>query len=141
MAYYVYILKSLKDGKYYIGSAMSLIYHKEEKAKWEEQINFPNMQEKSPMWQTVLHFFTLVIILVFANWGKPGNDVISGGLYWLWTNIWYTTSVFGLVLVFSLIYILKMNYLPASSRGIKIVEQDHFRKLRRIVIIRAESPI
>ena len=52
-----------------IGSAMALIYRKEEKAKKEEQLTFPDIPEKRPMWQTSLHFFTLVLILVFANWG------------------------------------------------------------------------
>jgi uncharacterized membrane protein YraQ (UPF0718 family) len=93
-----------------IGSAMSMIYRKEEKAKREEQINFPDVPEKRPMWQTAFHFFTLVFILVFANWGKPAADVTSGGWYWLWINKWYITSVFALVLVFSLIYILKLKW-------------------------------
>ncbi|HEX9600773.1 MAG TPA: permease, partial [Mariniflexile sp.] len=56
-----------------IGSVMSLIYLKEEKAKREEQMNFPDMPEKRPIWQTAFHFFILVLILVFANWGKPGE--------------------------------------------------------------------
>jgi uncharacterized membrane protein YraQ (UPF0718 family) len=93
-----------------IGSAMSLIYRKEEKAKRDEQINFPEMPEKRPLWQTAFHFFTLVFILVFANWGKPAADVTSGGWYWLWINKWYITSVFSLILVFSLIYILKLKW-------------------------------
>ena len=94
-----------------IGSAMSLIYRKEEKAKREEQINFPDIPEKRPMWQTAFHFFTLVLILVFANWGKPGEGVTEGTWYWIWANKWYITSVLSLVLVFSLIYILKMKWL------------------------------
>jgi len=93
-----------------IGSAMSLIYRKEEKAKREEQMNIPDMPEKRPMWQTAFHFFTLVLILVFANWGKPGNDITSGGWYWLWVNKWYITSAFALILIFSLIYILKIKW-------------------------------
>ena len=93
-----------------IGSAMSLIYRKEEKAKREEQINFPNVPEERPMWQTAFHFFTLVLILVFANWGKPGDDVTSGGFYWLWANKWYITSFFSVLLVFSLIFILKLKW-------------------------------
>ncbi|MBN1950042.1 MAG: permease [Bacteroidales bacterium] len=93
-----------------IGSAMSLIYRKEEKAKREEQINFPDIPEKRPMWQTALHFFILVLILVFANWGKPGNDVTSGGWFWLWANKWYITSAFGLLLIYSLIFILKIKW-------------------------------
>ena len=93
-----------------IGSAMSLIYRKEEKAKRDEQINFPDVPEKRPMWKTAVHFFTLVFILVFANWGKPAADISSGGWYWLWANKWYITSAFALVLVFSLIYILKLKW-------------------------------
>ena len=93
-----------------IGSAMSLIYRKEEKAKREEQLNFPDVPEARPMWQTAIHFFTLVLILVFANWGKPGDDVTSGGFYWLWVNKWYLTSLFSLLLVFSLIFILKLKW-------------------------------
>src|SRR5210317_1625158 len=56
-----------------IGLCMSLIYRKEEKEKKEEQMNFPDMPEKRPAWQSAFHFFTLVLILVFANWGKPAD--------------------------------------------------------------------
>ncbi len=93
-----------------IGLAMSLIYRKEEKAKREEQMNFPDIPEKRPMWQTAFHFFVLVFILVFVNWGKPGNDITSGSWYWLWVNKWYITAGLGLLLIFSLIYILKIRW-------------------------------
>jgi uncharacterized membrane protein YraQ (UPF0718 family) len=94
-----------------IGSVMSLIYRKEEMAKKEEQINFPDMPEKRPMWQTALFFFTLVLILVFANWGAPAEGVTSGGWYWIWANKWYITSAFAVLLAFSLIYILKIKWI------------------------------
>ncbi|HER07306.1 MAG TPA: hypothetical protein ENO20_00200 [Bacteroides sp.] len=93
-----------------IGSVMSLIYRKEELAKREEQINFPDMPEKRPAWQTAFHFFILVLILVFANWGKPDEGVTEGAWYWIWANKWYITSGFALLLVFSLIYILKLKW-------------------------------
>ena len=93
-----------------IGSAMSLIYRKEEKAKREEQMNFPDMPEKRPMWQTAFHFFTLVLILVIANWGKPGEGDTSGVWYWLYANKWYITAAFGLLLIYSLIAILKIKW-------------------------------
>lgn len=92
-----------------IGVAMSLIYRKEEKVKAEEQMHIVVPPEKRPLWQTAFHFFVLVFILVFANWGKPGEDVSSGGWYWLWANKWYITSAFSLLLVFSLIFILKLK--------------------------------
>ena len=94
-----------------IGSVMSLIYRKEENAKREEQMNFPDIPEKRPLWQTAFHFFTLVLILVFANWGKPTEGVTSGLWYWLWAYKWYITSAFGLLLVYSLIAILKIKWM------------------------------
>jgi hypothetical protein len=93
-----------------IGLIMSFIYRKEEKLKREEQMNFPDMPEKRPMWQTAFHFFTLVLILVFANWGKPGEGITSGGWYWIWANKWYITSFFGIFLVFSMIFILRIKW-------------------------------
>ncbi|MFO8129156.1 MAG: permease [Bacteroidales bacterium] len=93
-----------------IGSVMSLIYRKEEKAKKEAQLTFPETSEKRPVWQTAFHFFTLVAILVFANWGKPGEGVDHGTWYWIWANKWYITSAFGILLIYSLIAILKIRW-------------------------------
>lgn len=93
-----------------IGSLMSLFFRKEEKLKKEEQLNFPDIPEKRPMWQTAFHFFILVLILVFANWGKPSDTTQSGLWFWIWSNKWYITSFFGLLLVYSLIAILKLKW-------------------------------
>jgi uncharacterized membrane protein YraQ (UPF0718 family) len=101
-----------------IGSVMSLIYRKEEKAKAEEQMNFPDMPEKRPAWQSALHFFTLVLILVFANWGKPTDGITEGAWYWLWIHKWYVTSGFAVLLVFSLIYILKIKWLHVLAASL-----------------------
>ncbi len=59
-----------------IGLTMHLIYRKEETAKAEAQLASPEPEETRPLWQTGFHFFVLVAILVFANWGKP--DTSSG---------------------------------------------------------------
>jgi uncharacterized membrane protein YraQ (UPF0718 family) len=92
-----------------IGSVMSLIYRKEEKDKADRQMNVPMDEEKRPMWQTAFHFFTLVLILVFANWGAPAEGVESGGWYWIWAHKWHITAFFAILLVFSLIYVLKLK--------------------------------
>ena len=93
-----------------IGSIMSIIYRKEEKSKKEEQMNIQTPPETRPMWQTSFHFFILVLILVFANWGKPTSDDTSGAWYFIWSNKWIITSIFGLGLVYSLIKILKIKW-------------------------------
>ncbi|MBN1791116.1 MAG: permease [Bacteroidales bacterium] len=93
-----------------IGSIMAIIYRKEEKVKKEEQMNIIPPPEKRPMWQTALHFFTLVLILVFANWGKPASGDTQSAWYFIWAYKWYITSFFGLFLVYSLIFILKLKW-------------------------------
>jgi len=93
-----------------IGLIMAFIYRKEEKIKKEEQMNIQLQPEKRPMWQTVFHFFTLVLILVFANWGKPANDDVTSIWYYLWAYKWYITGFFSLLLVYSLICILKIKW-------------------------------
>jgi uncharacterized membrane protein YraQ (UPF0718 family) len=101
-----------------IGSAMALIYQKEEKAKREEQMNFPDMPEKRPLWHTAFHFFTLVLILVFANWGKPSEGVSDGTWYWLWANKWYITSGFSVLLAVSLVFILKIRWQHVAGAAV-----------------------
>ncbi|MFU8842208.1 MAG: permease [Bacteroidales bacterium] len=91
------------------GSIMAIIYRKEERAKAKEQLDFPDVPETRPLWQTSLHFFTLVLILVFANWGKPEAGDTGSIWYLLWANKWYITGAFGLILVYSMISILKMK--------------------------------
>ncbi len=93
-----------------IGLSMAFIYRKEEKAKKEEQMNITAPPEKRPMWQTAFHFFTLVVILVFANWGKPAEGDTSSAWYYIWAYKWYITGFFGLMLGYSLIRILKIKW-------------------------------
>jgi len=62
------------------------------------------------MWQTMTHFFTLVLILVFANWGSPAADDTSSAWYYIFSYKWYITGFFGLVLAWSLIKILKIKW-------------------------------
>lgn len=93
-----------------IGLAMAFIFRKEEKAKKEEQMNIVPPPEKRPMWQTSLHFFTLVLILVFANWGAPAASD-TGLWYNIFTYKWYITGGLSLLLCWSLVRILKLRVL------------------------------
>ncbi|MDY0081144.1 MAG: permease, partial [Ignavibacteriaceae bacterium] len=77
-----------------IGLVMALIYRKEEKEKEAAQLAEPDIPEERPIWQTALHFFILVAILVFANWGK--SDDLSGFWYFIFASKWFITSVFSI---------------------------------------------
>jgi hypothetical protein len=87
---------------------MSFIYRKEEKEKAAAQLAMPDVPEEKPIWQTALHFFILVAILVFVNWGKPA-DTQEGFWYFMFANKWFITSLFGIGFALSMIYIIKVK--------------------------------
>jgi len=93
-----------------IGLIMAFIYRKEEKEKSDAQMNMPEIPEQRPMWQTATHFFILVAILVFINWGKP-SDTTEGFWYFMFANKWFITSIFGIGFGLSMIYIIKVKKL------------------------------
>ena len=96
-----------------IGLLMSFIFRKEEKAKKEEQMNIVPPPEKRPIWQTSVHFFTLVLILVFANWGAPAASD-TGLWHSIFTYKWHITGALALLLCWSLVRILKLRLLWVS---------------------------
>ncbi|MFN3873273.1 MAG: permease [Ignavibacterium sp.] len=93
-----------------IGLIMAFIYRKEEKEKEATQFAMPDVEEPRPLWQTALHFFILVAILVFVNWGKPA-DTTEGFWYFMYANKWFITSIFGIGFAISMIYIIQVKKL------------------------------
>ncbi|HES60258.1 MAG TPA: hypothetical protein ENO18_07490, partial [Caldithrix sp.] len=103
-----------------IGLIMHLIYRKEETAKVEAQLAMPEPEESRPLWQTAFHFFILVFILVFANWGKP--DSTEGFWYFLFNWKWIITSFLGFLFAGSLLYILKIQkWMVLGSTALVII--------------------
>lgn len=92
-----------------IGLAMSFIYRKEERVKAEAQMILPDIPEKRPLWKTSIFFFSLVLILVFANWGRPSTDDTYSFWHFVWENKWFITGFWGILLAASMIFILKMK--------------------------------
>lgn len=83
-----------------IGFIMEKIFQKEEAAR-SAALQMPVAEEGRPLYQTVIYFFFMVMILVFANWGKPD---VTEGLWWsIYSVKWIITAVsallFGVVLV------------------------------------------
>ncbi len=108
-----------------IGLAMAFIFRKEEKAKQEEQMNIVPPPEKRPMWQTSFHFFTLVLILIFANWGAPSAS--DKGLWALiFSYKWYIAGVFALMLCWSLVRILKLRPLWVCAGAVVTIVSVFF---------------
>ncbi|MFZ5947139.1 MAG: permease [Stygiobacter sp.] len=93
-----------------IGLIMAFIYRKEEKEKEAAQLAMPEVEEPRPLWQTALHFFILVAILVFVNWEKPA-DTTEGFWYFVFANKWFITSIFAIGFALSMIYIIQVKKL------------------------------
>lgn len=103
-----------------IGLAMAFIFRREEQVKKEQQMNIVPPPEKRPMRQTALHFFTLVAILVFANWGAP-TATDTGLWQFVFTYKWYFTAGFGLLLCWSLVRVLKLKLAWVATAAIATV--------------------
>ena len=119
-----------------IGLLMSFIFRREERAKREEQMNIVPPPEKRPMWQTSFHFFTLVLILVFANWGAPAasdRGVWSAIFAWKW----YITGTLSIVLCWSLVRILRLRLrwvaLGAVATVVSVVLANMFIREEKLV--------
>jgi uncharacterized membrane protein YraQ (UPF0718 family) len=84
-----------------IGLLMHFIFLREDLDKTDAQAAMPVPEVTRPLWQNALYFATMVAILVFANWGKPGTD--TGAWYAVYSAKWIVTSVvsafFAIILV------------------------------------------
>lgn len=80
-----------------IGLMMHFIFLKEEKAKQEVDFFQPKYDgDKRSLWQYVLYFGTMILILVFAAWGKPAQPV--GFFSFVYSIHWYLTAAMLIIL-------------------------------------------
>jgi uncharacterized membrane protein YraQ (UPF0718 family) len=79
-----------------IGLLMHFFFKKEEMEKAAAQAAMPEPEVTRPLWQNVIYFGAMVGILIFANWGKPGEP--TGIWNTIYTNKWLITSLFSAAL-------------------------------------------
>ncbi|MBU1906118.1 MAG: permease [Candidatus Omnitrophica bacterium] len=94
-----------------IGFLMHLIFIKEEKRRHAEgNFSVPEEEALRPLWKNAIYFASMVGILVFANWTKPGSSDTG-----IWVGIyqfkWIITSFFAIVLTLILISWFKKDEL------------------------------
>ena len=91
-----------------IGLIMHFLFRKEEADKVAAQMAMPDAEGGRPLWQTALYFFSMVGILVFANWGKPVQQ--TGLWHAIWSAKWVITSLFAVGFAVTLITIHRISW-------------------------------
>lgn len=94
-----------------IGLLMHFIFLKEERARHANgDLVIGEEKEVRSLWQNGVYFFSMVAILVFANWGKPleGDTGIWSLIYFA---KWWITGFFFVILTFVLLRWFKKSEL------------------------------
>lgn len=93
-----------------IGLAMHLIFRHEEADKVVTQMATPETEDGRPLWQNGLYFASMIAILVFANWAKPGES--SGIWHIVYAQKWLLTSLAAVGLGLMLIFWFRLPSIP-----------------------------
>ena len=82
-----------------IGLTMAFIYRKEETTEDKNAMSFTttDSEHERPLWKNGLYFLTLVLILIFAAWGKPKETV------GLWNAVYDVKWILTVILLAALV--------------------------------------
>jgi len=102
-----------------IGLIMAFIFRKEEREKVNQQIVMPEAEVTRPLWQETIHFGIMVLILIFANWGKPA---VNSGLWAaIYNSKWIITAILGILFGIVLNKIFKMKLWKILTTAVAVV--------------------
>jgi uncharacterized protein len=96
-----------------IGLAMQFLFRREEAARVAAgPVVLPDATQGRALWQDGVYFAAMVGILVFANWGSPGEG--DGGIWAAIHSVrWIVTGAFGLGLVAAVVRWFERDELAA----------------------------
>lgn len=88
-------------GSILIGFIMHTIFKKEEQAR-QAGLNLFSAEAERPLWQTLIHFGLMILILIVLNWAKPNSATQAPFMNWMYQNKWLSTSVIAFLFGLSL---------------------------------------
>jgi uncharacterized membrane protein YraQ (UPF0718 family) len=80
-----------------IGYIMHLLFRKEEQERQNGFLNLPEPEKGRPLWQTLIYFGLMILILIVLNWAKPNSATASGFMVWMFTHKWLVTGLITLL--------------------------------------------
>jgi len=84
-----------------IGFIMHLIFRKEEQVR-QDGLNFGEPEKGRPLWQTLIHFSLMILILIVLNWAKPNAATSAPFMKWMFDYKWLLTGLIALLFGLSL---------------------------------------
>ncbi len=102
-----------------IGLIMHFIYRKEELEKANNQTTIPEEDIKRSLVQNAIYFLSMVGILVFANWGQPGES--SGLWFVIFSFKWAVTSIFAGAFALILIGWFGLKWWKVLSAAVPVI--------------------
>ena len=100
-----------------IGLMMHLFFGREEQENHDMVL--PEEDVARPLWQNAVFFGLLVLVLVFANWGKTGDT--TGFWYQIYAFKWLITGLAALVLSVVLIVWIKLVWWKVAGVGVSVL--------------------
>lgn len=85
-----------------IGLIMHLLFRKEEGERQKQAAGFEGGEESRPMWQTMIYFALMILILIFLNWAKPNSATATGFMIWAYSFKWFISAILAFLLGLSL---------------------------------------
>jgi hypothetical protein len=91
-----------------LGLIMHFIFRKEELQR-QGEFDYAELQEESPLWQKIIYFALMILILITLTWAKPGGST-SAFMSFMYAYKWIISGIlaFGLGLSLVLIYGFKL---------------------------------
>lgn len=99
-----------------IGVLMHFFFRKEEMEKVVAAAAMPEPEVTRPLWKVSIYFFSMVGILVFANWGQPQSS--QGLWHEIWASKWLITG--GFAALFALCLVLWFRVATSAIVAIAI---------------------
>ncbi len=81
-----------------IGLVMQFIFRHEDRERLKGFQQMATDEKERPVWQNIIYFALLVLILVVVNWAQPDPNTGIGFVSFMYANKWVLTSILGLSL-------------------------------------------
>ena len=104
-----------------IGLLMHLIFLKEEKHRQGQGLTLMDDLNTRPLWQTLVYFALMVLILIFANWARPAAEESNQIWIAVFNAKWLIVSVLSVLFGIVLVKIMKMNIIHTVFMAISVI--------------------